>query len=212
MTEGELAELLGGRTETRNLDYKEGLNWNTATSNEKAGLVKDILAMANTPKGGHIVLGVRDSDFAPIGLARDAFESFDQTKANDFLHRYTDPRFSCQIYKLSSNGLLYVVVRVGEFPEIPIICRTDLNSSRDGKLLLRRGCIYIRTDKATTEGVSSSDEMRELLELALRKRETNLISTIQSLVNRQPPSPSPERAPGEPVRASSIPNLTIEKF
>jgi len=212
MTDVELVELLSTRTETRNLDYKESLNWSTSAIDEKAGIIKDVLAMANTAGGGHIVLGVRDSDLIPVGVASDVFESFDQTKTNDFLHRYTDPRFSCQIYKLVADNLRHVVIRVEEFPEIPIICKADLNSSRDRKLLLRRGCIYIRTDKATSEAVSSSEEMRELWGRALTKRETSLISTIQSLVNRGPLALPTARAVGEPVRASSIPNLTIEKI
>jgi predicted HTH transcriptional regulator len=210
MTDADLAALLSTRTETRNLDYKEAIHWSEAASDEKVGLVKDILAMANTPTGGKIVLGVRDADFEPVGLARDAFESLDQTRTNDFLHRYTDPRFSCQVHKLSVDGRLHVVIEVAEFPIIPIICRADANSTKGGKLLLRRGCIYTRTEKATSEPISTSDEMRELLEIALTKRETALISTIQNLVSRQPTVTPHTRTPGEPARASSIPNLTLE--
>ena len=210
MTDADLSILLRSRAETRNLDYKETIHWRETTFDEKIALVKDILAMANTPKGGKIVLGVRDADFEPVGLASEAYESLDQTRTNDFLHRYTDPHFSCQIYKLPLDGRLHVVIQVGEFPAIPITCKQDANSTKDGKLLLRRGCIYIRTEKATSEPISTSDEMRELLEIALTKRENSLISTIQNLVNRQPAAAPHERVPGEPIRASSIPNLALE--
>jgi len=210
MTDAELIGLLDKRTETRNLDYKEVIDWSTAPTDEKVGLVKDILAMANTSNGGHIVLGVRDTDFAQIGLTEAAFEALDQTKVNDFLHRYTDPRFSCQVYKFSVNDRLHAVIEVSQFPEIPIICKADANSSKTGKSLLKRGSLYIRTDKATSEAVSCSEEMRELLELALTKKGSSLISTIQNLLDSQPSSVVPDRAPGEPARASSIPNLKLE--
>lgn len=180
MTVEDLKALLLVGTETRNLDYKEQFNWASIDQDEKVKLVKDILAMANTHNGGNIVFGVRDSDYQPVGISNDDFESFDQTKTNDFLHRYTDPRFSCQVYKFQTEGRKHVLVEVREFAEIPIICKLNAHSSKGGKSILKQGTLYIRTEKATSEAVSSSDEMRELLEMAMIKKETNLLATIQA--------------------------------
>ncbi len=92
--------------------------------------------MANTKGGGALVFGVRNEDFAAVGLEAQEFQSFDQTKVNDFLQRFTDPPFACRVSKLSPNGRRHVVIEVPEFPEIPIICREDFNSSRDQKPIL----------------------------------------------------------------------------
>jgi predicted HTH transcriptional regulator len=213
MTLEELKSLLLVKTESRNLDFKEKFNWSSGDSDEKLKLVKDILAMANTPKGGSIVFGVRDADLQPVGLARVDFESFDQTTTNDFLHKYTDPRFSCQVHKFQADGRNHVVIEVSEFAEIPIICKSNANSSKDGKkLILKCGTLYIRTEKASSEAISSSEEMRELVGLALLKSGNNLLQRIQSLVDRPARSASePDLHIDEPVRASAIPNLTIEK-
>jgi predicted HTH transcriptional regulator len=180
MTEAELTALLGTRTETRNLDYKETIDWSATANDEKVGIVKDVLAMANTPGGGDIVLGVRDSDLEAVGLTREAYESLDQTKVNDFLHRYADPRFSCQVYKFDLKGTLHVVIHVNEFSELPIICKTDANFSKSGRSLLKRGCLCVRTEKATSEAVSSSDEMRETLGTCPHEKRTQVSDSVRA--------------------------------
>jgi predicted HTH transcriptional regulator len=215
VTNEDLKKLLEVRAETPTLDYKQGLNWKNATPDGKVELVKDILAMSNTRGGGDIVLGVRDNDFEPVGLPEDDFDSFDQTSINDFLHRYTDPPFSCQIYKLTVDAKRFVVVRVPEFREMPIICMRDANSTKTGKLILRNGGLYLRTEKATSQGISNSYEMRELLERAITRAADKLASQFKSVMEAaskhseeaRPPKP----APGEPIKASTIPNLSVEE-
>src|SRR5437868_5797622 len=148
LTDSELQELLAQRTETRNLDCKASLNWDAADHDAKCELVKDILAFLNTQDGGFIVIGVRDDTLEPVGMPDSDFASFDTTKVNDFLRRYTDPQSSCEIQKLTSNGLKFVVISVLEFKDIPIICKKAANSSRDpSKTILKLGGIYIRTEK-----------------------------------------------------------------
>ena len=88
ISEAHLQKLLAQRSQRKNLDYKESLNWNTAASDGKCELVKDILALLNTQDGGHIVFGVRNDTFEFVGLSEDDFASFDPTKLNDFLQRY----------------------------------------------------------------------------------------------------------------------------
>ncbi|HXX24856.1 MAG TPA: ATP-binding protein [Terriglobia bacterium] len=193
------------KTERPSVDYKERFNWATASKDEKAEIVKDLLAMANTKGGGKVVLGVRDGDFKPVGLELQEFQSFDQTKVNDFLHRYTDPRFSCLVHKLPVDERLHVVLEVPEFIEIPIICRENFNSTKDNKLILKRGGLYVRTEKATSELVSSSEEMRGLIELAVMKKENRFREMIVALLRPTPPEKSLGRR-DEPVKASAIPN------
>ena len=100
LSEDAVRELLDIKSENKNLDYKEKFNWNTSSKEEKTEIVKDILAMSNTQDGGNIIFGVRDNDFESIGLSEDDFKSFDQTKVNDFLHKYTDPKHTCHVHKL----------------------------------------------------------------------------------------------------------------
>ena len=173
----DISQLIKIKTESKNLDYKESLNWDKSSDEEKQRITKDILAMANTQDGGRIVFGIRDSDFEFIGLSDDDFKSFDQTKVNDFLHKYTEPKFSCQVYKYLIDEKYVVVIDIPEFQEVPIICKKDAHSSIDNKQILKKGQIYIRTEKASSESIPSVQEMRELLGRAIAKV-TNYCNTL----------------------------------
>jgi schlafen family protein len=182
----DVAELLQIKTETKHLEYKQGLHWERCTKDDKVEIIKDILSMANIQDGGRIIIGVRNNDYEPIGITDEDFHSFDQTKVNDFLHKYTDPPFTCQVYKHILGGKNFVAIDVPEFPEIPIICKQDANSSKDNKSILRRGQLYSRTEKATSEALASAQEMRELLGRAMTKKGDELLGSIERLIRGRP--------------------------
>ena len=182
MTEEVVRKLLTLKTETRNVDYKQTLNWANATNDQKCEIVKDILAMANTQDGARIIIGVADSRHDLVGLDQESFDSFDTTKVNDFLRKYADPPCSCNIYKHQIDAFRVVLIDVAEFKEVPILCKTNAQSSNSGKMILRQGGLYIRTDKASSEVVSTSEEMRDLLSRSLLKKGDQLLTSIETLI------------------------------
>jgi len=187
LLEEDIKQLIKLKTESKNLDYKENLNWDKGKKEEKLEIIKDILGMANTQDGGKIVFGIRDTDFEFIGLSQDDFESFDQTKLNDFLENYATPKFSSQIYRHKIDEKNVVVIDVPEFREVPIICKDNAYSFDSGdKQILKKGQVYIRTDKATTETIPSVEEMRELLGRALSKKGDELLQDIERLIKGKP--------------------------
>lgn len=181
----EISNLLAKKTEDANLDYKESFNWEGSSSEEKCRLIKDILAMSNTKDGGSILFGVKDDDFNYFGLSDEDQNSFDQTKVNDFLHKYTDPKHTCSVYKTEFDGKKVILIRVPEFADTPIICKKNADDSHSSQLL-KAGGIYIRTAKGTSELVPSSEEMRELLNRATLKRGDELLSNIERLLKGVP--------------------------
>jgi schlafen family protein len=193
LSDDELQELLAQRTETRNLDCKTSFSWDTTDHDAKCELVKDILAFLNTQDGGQIVVGVEDETLEPVGMTDADLKSFDVTRVNDFLHRYTDPQSSCEVQKLTFSGLKFVVINVLEFKDIPIICKKAANSSKDSsKTILKLGGVYIRTEKATSVLVPTSEEMRDLVNRAVLKRSDQLLSTIRTLLMGNPPAEETE--------------------
>ncbi|TKJ32168.1 hypothetical protein CEE39_06225 [bacterium (candidate division B38) B3_B38] len=189
-----IRQLLEIKSESKNLDYKEGLNWDDkASRDKKLEIIKDILAMANTQDGGKIVFGVKDDDFSFAGLKKNDHKSFDQTKVNELLHSYTDPKHFCHVCKQIIDGKYIVVIDVPEFQEDPIICKKDAPSSKNrDKLILKKGQIYIRTEKASSEIIPSVQEMRELLGRSLIKKGDELLSTIERLIKGKPSKASDE--------------------
>ena len=184
-SEAQLKKMIEQRCESRNLDYKERLNWDRATNDEKCAVVKDILAFFNTQNGGVMIFGVQDKSLELVGLTDNEFASFDTTKVNDFLQRYTDPSSACEVQKFKVGDQRVVVIGVAEFKDVPVVCKRDANSSRDpSKVILKAGGLYIRTDKATSVIVPSAEEMRDLVNRALLKRGDQLVNTIEALVQR----------------------------
>lgn len=193
LTESSVKRLIDQKTETKTVDYKETLNWQTSPKDARLGVVKDLLAMANTQDGGQIIFGISDGDYEFVGMPPSDWQSFDQTKVNEFAQRYGGPSFHCQVYKHVIDGKRAVCIDVPEFARDPVICELDANSSVDSaKLLLARGTLYLRTAKASTESVRSAEDMRELLVRALLKRGDDLLRTIEQLIKGKPQSVTEE--------------------
>ncbi len=212
LPEEEIRALLATKSETRNLEYKEKLNWGKDSHEEKSKIVKDILAMFNTQDGGKIIFGVENKQYELKGLSEDDFNCFDQTKVNDYLHKFTDPKYSCQVYKNIIDGRYIVTIDVPEFNEVPIICKDDAYSVDNKKQILKKGQVYIRTEKGTSEAVPSSEEMRELLGRAIAKKGNELLSQIERLIKGKPPKGAKESEKEYEVEIEETKGFLIEKI
>jgi hypothetical protein len=192
LTESLIRQQLYQGAETKNLDYKAGFDWNVCSSETRLGLIKDILGMSNTQDGGVLLIGVDDSSFEVTGLTALQIDSFDQTRLGDQVRRYSDPPCTIQLYKVEVDNKNIVAIEAREFNDVPHLCKTNGNSSTSGKNILRRGALYIRTDRATTEEISTAEDMRSLLGRALKARGDSIISSMRALLAGSPPAqPAP---------------------
>lgn len=160
----ELVELVLHGREERNLEYKGHVAWNEAEV--KARITKTVLSMCNIPDGGTIVIGVEEQggQFVPSGLSRAELDSFSQDGVSSHVNEYADPFAEILVSKIQHAGSDFVVIQVGEFSEIPVLCK------QDGLLRLRRGAVYTRTRRINeTAEVPGQAEMREILERAAEK-------------------------------------------
>lgn len=190
LNEDDVRRLLLQRAETKNLDYKRTFNWVAATHDDKCEITKDILAMANTQDGGQLIFGVDDGTFDFVGMDEQELQSFDSTRVNDFLRRFSDPYLACTVYKFTIDNKHTVVIEVPEFSEVPILCRADANSANaPRRTILKRGGLYVRTERPSSELVSSADEMRDVIGRASRKKREDLIRTIEALMTGAPAEP-----------------------
>src|SRR3989442_14808578 len=75
--------LINVHSELNEVDFKQ--YFSLESSKEKAELVRDILAFANTDGGGYIIFGVEDGTGNPIGLYG---SHLDMTKIHNILSNY----------------------------------------------------------------------------------------------------------------------------
>jgi hypothetical protein len=152
--------------EERSLEFKCSMNWGEAQT--KAKLTKSVLAMANLRDGGHIVLGVErqaNDSYVPVGMKPEHLDSFVQDELSPHFSEYADPYIEVTLIKHTVDAKAFCILRVGEFAELPVICK------KDGLEKLRRGATYTRSRRMPeTVEVPGQAEMREILDLAVEKR------------------------------------------
>ncbi len=158
----ELEEKLEGGAETPNIDFKSACSWNDLT------FAKDILAMSNIQDGGYIIIGVKElqnNSFEREGVNEIQKNSYKIDDMRDSMTKYADPHVNFNVYfPNDKTGKQYIVIRVNEFSELPVICRKD---STDTKA----GVIYYRNKNRRIESapVSNSYDMRDIIKLATVK-------------------------------------------
>ena len=181
MNKYDLRKLLDLKTENQNVDYKYQVDWDNSPKVARGEIIKDILAFANTADGGRIVFGVRDGDLEPVGMDKKAFTSFDVTKVNNLLKSYSEPIHYCSVFKIVDDGKSFVVIDVPEFSSMPIICKKNLCDAK-GRTILQAGAIYIRNNAAESTKISDSNLMNDLLVRAVRRKSTEILSNIETLL------------------------------
>lgn len=181
-SEEKLKRILAHKAEVKNVDFKLKFNWNKATKEEKGKIVKDIIAMANSKDGGIIIFGIRNEDMEPLGISKIDYESFDQTKISDFINNYTYPKVSFVVEKPVYNGNFFVMITINEFDKIPIICidSIKLSNKRD---IIKKGCICVRTEKASSQWIGSAEEWKELIELVINKEKNSKNQRMQEITD-----------------------------
>ena len=192
MTESEILDLIRRKSETAHLDYKAGFEWKKDNKDLQLGLLRDMMAMANSQDGGTIILGVEDGTYNLVGISRATMESLDQTNIGQMLYSYSEPKLNFELQKARIDDNDIVVIRVSEFEDSPIICTESVCGKDPTKPILRRGAVYIRTTAAQTEEIASSEEMRQLLSRAMLKRGDELLRSIEQIIKGKPLVPTEE--------------------
>jgi len=177
--EEELIPIVKYGKERLDLDYKGPINWNEWPRREKAELVRDMMALANSDIPGYIVIGATDMGGVVrsyIGLNDDQIKSFDPSKIADKIKRYANPEVRFELYKPTVDGNRYVVIRVLPFQSVPHIC---IKSCDD---VLGEAAVYVRGEGARTIKVPSAEYMRRLVDRAIQISADTLVDRVRRLV------------------------------
>jgi predicted HTH transcriptional regulator len=166
MRQGDFEELLS-QGEIGGVEMK---STQPLTSPRPLKIIRAILGLSNRRSGGHLIIGVaEDDDGRPVlgGMNDGDLETWSEDAAADVMSEYGEPRPGIRLEKHEDDaGRSFVVIRVYEFHEQPILCKKD-----GGDGILRRGALYIRPrGRAQTVENGSMEDMRALLELGTEKR------------------------------------------
>jgi predicted HTH transcriptional regulator len=192
VTEVEFEGLLKRGYETHGVEFKG--HGNKADSAFLARVIRAILGMANRSDGGLVILGVESETLEPVGFDDDdvkAWLNYDDIAAK--VNECASPSVSFDLEAATYQGRRFVIIRVYEFADIPILCRAHFpEPGKKRDLILKRGVCYVRArHKPETSEIPSEEEMRELLELAIDKGVEKFVRRAQRVGLFPPIQPSP---------------------
>jgi len=132
ITEDELRQLVELKREGPTLDYKQDLN--LGSEPENAEFIKDTLALANSGGTAHIVTGIQDETWKPVGITK----SYSQVRLNQILQNRTDPPISIEYAEIELNGYKHGVVKIlAENPPYLVMVKDRYGG-------IQRGTVFIR--------------------------------------------------------------------
>lgn len=178
MTEQEFREMLAYGREQPGVEFK-GSGSRTANKQLQAKVIRAVLSMANRRYGGIVVVGVDEGEngaLVPTGLSEPDLATWNNyDDLADAISRYTDPSVRFDLETRDYTGKKYIVIRVYEFDDIPVLCKRDYPD------VLREGACYVRTRrKPETAEIPTQSEMRDLLELATIKALRKYVSVARA--------------------------------
>lgn len=184
-----LTSILSGAAETRQLEFKEGFNWEAQGSSKlREELIKAILAMSNTPGGGLVIIGVRtDTRTKAVfleGLSDNDAESFgkNQEQIKTIVHNYCQRPIDFEIKseRYPEDGAKwFIVFQVSEFSRWPTV------TAKSGKVMEDNGkskvieyhAVYTRSKLAQWSSVKAGPrEIEDIVETAVKKYDTHVRS------------------------------------
>lgn len=161
--------------EERYLEFKESIPWDRKENS--VNIIKAILALSNLKDGGWIVIGkteLPDGSYVLTGMELSDFETYDSDQMKDFINKYADPYVTFSLRKTEYKGKKFMLIKVEEFEEVPVICKRDYGD------ILHKGWVYVRSrTKPESIPIPSQSEMRELIEIATDKRTLRFLQRVE---------------------------------
>ncbi len=183
MTQEQFEELLALEHEIPGVDFKgPGPRGNDYL---RAKVARAVMGIANRRDGGVVIIGVeeRGSILNHVGLQTYADSWRNNDHVSTALANYMSPPPSFDLSIREFQGREFAALEVHEFADIPIICKKGYyrnHQSGHREVILREGACYIRSrHKPETVEVSSLEQMRDLLDLAIEKGVKKFVTQAQ---------------------------------
>jgi hypothetical protein len=174
--------------ETLSHELKDWLDPNK--DDDKANLVRAVLAMSNSEFGGVIAIGIDKNGnhkAPPPGL--DVQTAYEQEAIQLIVSNYASRSFEVRVYFVKHNTIDHPVIVVPPVGAKPVVCRRAIGQGQ--RPALREGTIFVRSLKES--GVPSSapaswKEIEALFEICFRNREANYADFFSRILHSANPS------------------------
>lgn len=174
MSESEIETLIEYPNEERYLEFKRTVRWE---GDIQAKITKSIMALANLRDGGWIIIGKEeqtDRSFKSVGMLQSDYDSFDPDDVKAYVYGQTQPPAIFEVIKKEYGNKKFILIKVKEFDDIPIICKKGYDD------ILHAGKLYVRSKgKPESIAIPSDAEMREVIELAIDKGVSKFVQRLQ---------------------------------
>jgi predicted HTH transcriptional regulator len=167
--------------ESRSCEFKSGVRWE---GDFRYKITKGILALSNLAGGGYVIVGVEWNDsvrqYEPIGMEKDTSDTYDHEVVLEFANIRADPFVQIDLKHFEISGKWFVVIQVGEFLDVPVICKKTCTDTND-KVIIENGRIYYRTSKKPESSACLTYvDLREILDHATTKGLSSLLRRLES--------------------------------
>lgn len=176
MTPEEFAQILKLGHETQGIEFKGPFA--RSDKEQFAEVVRAVLGMANRRDGGLVVIGVDEQDdgtgtrLLAKGLTPLERQEWDHDAVLSSVNSFADPFVELDVEPVEFDSKHFVVVRVREFADLPILCKKQSVKQKGPKtdtVLREGGCYVRRRGRIETSEIPTHVEMRDLIDLATEK-------------------------------------------
>jgi Putative DNA-binding domain len=156
---------------------------------DRALLMRAILAMRNHEFGGMIAIGVSDDGTHLVPPSLDIDSAYEQQAIQAIVSKHASRSFEVEVHRVEFKGVRYPVIVVPGATDMPVICKSQIGQGL--KPPLREGTIYVRT--LDQSGVPSSapapwKDIEKLFETCFRNREANYSEFFSRILRAATPS------------------------
>lgn len=162
MEDQKLVENLLNRQESDDLDFKSG-QYHLENEYGKSKFIKDIVAMANTPRSGpaYILIGVQE-DAGQVTGTIVVSDHPDEAELGRTVSGKVEPTPRFTYRQIVFDGMELGLIEIPCDQPIPIMPRTDYG-------VLRQGCVYIRRNTQNT--VADGTDIARIIESRIKQGE-----------------------------------------
>ena len=146
-------------SEMPSLDYKKEVCLDSR--DDRAKLAKDVIAFANYG-GGQIVVGVHEvtpGRFVPEGVSKEQIATLEVSRLNRGIRKYLDPPVHVGVRSVNYDRGTFVILDIPAATGSLVLPKSGNDAAR-----LFPGRIYSRTTAAESAEVSSSEDLRRILD------------------------------------------------